>query len=483
MLVSGAGSLTPSTGGYEIDNSLRFNDDDSANLSRTPSVAGNRKTWTFSTWFKKSNTTSGYFWSAAGDATNSSAYIYITADVFRVERYDGDGTYTFRAEISGSRKFRDPSAWYHLTVAFDSTDSTSSNRLKVYINGELQTLSFITGSIALNSETDINDTNTNRIGGYWSNGSTAWDGYLAEVNFVDGQALSPSDFGETGDYGEWKPIAYAGTYGTNGFYLDFKNSGSLGNDANGSNNWTPNNLASTDVMLDTPSNNFAHWNPLYYRRASMQEGNLAFRGTTVGGSYGGAGTFLMESGKWYWEFVPTSSFNTIYSGIANSHNRPNSHFHTSANGYWFESSGAAQRKITSGTSTTISGSNNVAGDVMQIAFDVDAGKIWFGKNNTWSDSGNPASGANAQYTSISNSEGFVPSYGDWGNTGYTYFNFGSDATFSGEKSPSTTYDDGEFGSFFYQPPNGFLALCTKNLPTPAVIPSENFNVCVVNISL
>jgi hypothetical protein len=208
----------------------------------------------------------------------------------------------------------------------------------------------------------------------------------------------------------------------------------------------------------------------------MQEGNLAFRGTTVGGSYGGAGTFLMESGKWYWEFVPTSSFNTIYSGIANSHNRPNSHFHTSAHGYWFESSGAAQRKITSGTNTTISGSNNVAGDVMQIAFDVDAGKIWFGKNNTWSDSGNPATGANAQYTSISNSEGFVPSYGDWGNTGYTYFNFGQDSSFAGNKAAQGNQDGGSIGDFYYTPPSGFLALCTKNLPDPAVIPNKHFNV-------
>jgi hypothetical protein len=229
------GASGVSTGGYEIDNSLRFNDDDSAYLSRTPSSAGNRKTWTFSCWFKKGNMSPSSHYTVFSTA-GITERIIISAD-------DGGGD-SIRVLLSGgssddvltSAKFRDTSAWYHLVVALDTTQATSSNRVKIYVNGEQITSLARTTYPTLNAEGSINNTVVHRVGSSVSYGQYI-DGYLAEVNFIDGQSFfsdtsgtasttfNIDSFGEFGVYGEWKPIAYTGTYGNNGFYLNFKGGG------------------------------------------------------------------------------------------------------------------------------------------------------------------------------------------------------------------------------------------------------------------
>ena len=213
-----------------IDNSLRFNDDDSAYLSRTPSSAGNRKTWTWSGWVKRGNlaASSSTNWFFGGGATNNTRIGFhqsaASKDDLLVLYFEGisGGDKT----LYSSRLFRDSSAWYHIAVVVDTTQSTASDRVKLYINNELETL---TGSYPAtqNADTGINGTDSHGLGTDNSTGLNGYfDGYLAEVHFIDGQALDPTSFGETGDYGEWKPIEVTGmNYGTNGFYLDFANKG------------------------------------------------------------------------------------------------------------------------------------------------------------------------------------------------------------------------------------------------------------------
>ena len=201
-------------GGYTIENSLRFRSSASAYLSRTPATAGNRKTWTWSAWIKrgKQGVVNYIFGSPA---TYSTAF-----------RFEADGKFYFTGvsgtqfDLRTNQVFRDSSAWYHIIIAFDTTQATASNRIKIYVNGS-EITSFSTASYpTLNLDGAINNNAYHGIG--TPSSSDSHDGYLAEVNFIDGQALDPSSFGEyNADTGVWQPVAYAGTYGTNGFYLPF----------------------------------------------------------------------------------------------------------------------------------------------------------------------------------------------------------------------------------------------------------------------
>ena len=209
-----------STGGdYNLENSLRFRSSASAYLSRTPTTAGNRKTWTYSAWVKLGDMSTTRLLFLGGTADGSSTrgtnlFIYPSTS----------GTAPYQLGLSsygiGTNKsaiiFRDPSAWYHIVLSIDTTQATAANRTRLYVNGIEN--SFDTQNFAQNVDTGINSTTQHEINGNFGVG--VGDGYLTEVNFVDGQALTPSDFGDTNeDTGVWQPIKYTGTYGTNGFYL------------------------------------------------------------------------------------------------------------------------------------------------------------------------------------------------------------------------------------------------------------------------
>ena len=203
---------------YEIEQSLRFEDGSSTTLTRTPASSGNCKTWTFSVWFKLGNLTGASERILQIEPGNAGVYVTSTGQIGWVDVSASNFV------MNSDRLLRDPSAWYHLVLAFDSTQSTDSNRLKAWLNGELIAFTNESGYDSypsLNQDGRINSERKHIIGGYRET-SQLWDGYLAEVNFIDGLAKSQADFGETGDYGEWKPIEYSGSYGTNGFYLPFK---------------------------------------------------------------------------------------------------------------------------------------------------------------------------------------------------------------------------------------------------------------------
>ena len=456
-------SLVPvGSTGYDIDNSLRFNDDDSAYLSRTPSSAGNRKTWTWSGWVKKGNSTAGRLFSI-GDFSG-----YNGTTIFW--EY---GKLGFLQDIVGSlqydesdAQFRDYSAWYHIVVSVDTTQATSTNRVKMYINGSQISTTNTYGYMAQNQDTMVNATVEHNIGArhaYYS--SNYLDGYLAEVNFVDGQALTPSDFGETDEtYGHWKPIKYTGTYGTNGFYLDFKNSGSLGNDASSnSNNWTPNNLAATDQMLDSPTNNFCTWNSADNYNCPLSEGNL--RTTSLAGYNMVFGTQPFSSGKYYWEQLVESSTVSL-AGVANTSVVPSkrsTNLGGSADSVGYYKTGVFYYNNVLNASGYATFAN---GDIIGIACDMSAKTVTWYKNNT-----------SIRTMTFSAWDDMTPAWtigsGAAGNSDVS--NFGQDSSFAGNKTAQGNADDNGYGDFYYTPPTGFLALCTQNLPEPTVVPSEHFN--------
>jgi len=236
--------------GYQIERSVRFNSADSAYLSRTPASSGNRKTWTWAGWAKKSQIApGGDFFFVNGSPTPGEYFICNWYDAgMAITDYS---YYYFRMSDVG-QKLRDPSSWYHIVITLDSTNATAANRLRVYINGLLlSSPSYYPTAITLDQEFGVNRASSHQIGRF--------NGYLADIHFIDGQALDPTSFGEFDNNGIWQPIAYSGSYGTNGFHLDFADNSTaaaLGTDTSGNgNDWTVNNLS---VEQSTP-NYAANW--------------------------------------------------------------------------------------------------------------------------------------------------------------------------------------------------------------------------------
>jgi len=445
-----------STGGYDIDNSLKFEADNSEYLSRTPSSAGNRKTWTFSGWVKRTEIGSG------GNTILSAGDTYI--------QFDGNALQiNFRAAsenffIITNRLFRDTSAWYHIVVQCDTTQGTASNRAKVWVNG-VQETSFSTSTydnMSQNYDTLMNSTNEHEVGKY-SNEETTYanffNGYIAELHLVDGTALTPTSFGEfDDDSGIWKPKAYTGSYGTNGFYLDFENASSLGADSSGNgNNFTPTNITSADQATDTPTNNFCTMNPVMLTAANtvISQGATSLFSTGASGNTV-VGTIGVSRGKWYWEFKHISTGGTAYwSAIGYTSSESTDSTQTAGGGSGYPSKVAllpnggtfVNGSIISGKFNTFS-VNDIAG----VALDMDNGDMYLYKNGTIQNSGNPI------FTSIGDFA--MPVGSVYLNGCGGYFNFGG---FTSYTPASAATDEDGYGTFEYAPPSGYYALCTKNL--------------------
>jgi hypothetical protein len=459
-----------SSGGYDINNSLRFRSSASAYLSRTPASATNQKTWTWSSWVKRGDVSGAAQQSifAVGGGTTDSTYFTCT---FSTSNTLYVNNYTTSLYLQTTQVFRDPSAWYHIVVAVDTTQATAANRVKLYVNGLQVTALANANYPTQNTDTAINSAAAHNIGRLnQGGGAYLLDGYQTEVNFIDGQALTPSSCGETDTItGSWKPKAYTGTYGTNGFYLKFSDiattSGSnagLGKDFSGNANyWTTNNISVTagttyDAMTDVPTltsetvanyATFAGTNLGTFANTTITEAGLrvsvAAAGTPDGGKAYAPFGMSDGSGKWYFEMTcvdPGSGNQRLCFGIANITTNPNSTTITNA---YIASASGAHGNFNIGTFTT--------GDVLQVAYDSGSNKLWFGKNNTWYNSGNPVAGTTPTATVTS---------------GITYAPFSHYA--SGGGGPGIGAWNFGQRPFSYTPPTGFKQLNTFNLPDSTI---------------
>jgi hypothetical protein len=432
---------------FAVERSLRF-DNNQLPLTRTPSSTSNRKTMTFSLWFKRAvDTNFNSFLIGYGNPSNRHGLDFVSGGQLRLwGNYNGSVALT----VQPTQVFTDFAAWYHFVLAIDTTQGTASNRVKMYVNGS-QITDFATANYpAQDFEFDFNNQYaTTQIGSY----SKA---YFAEFQEIDGLALDPSYFGETDLItGQWNPKKYVGNYGTNGFYLNFSDDTStsaLGTDSSGnSNNFTVNNLSVTagvdnDSVKDTPTNNFCTLNPLSNGTgANPSNGNLDF--ATTSSATGTMDTTIpISSGKWYCEVTIITGSNNGAVGI-----RSIDQLSTASDTLGSENLDYAYRgngqKFNSNSKTSY-GSSYTSNDVIGIALDLDGGTIKFFKNN--SDQG-------TAFSSISGT--YVFAIGD-DNTSSAFngsLNFGQ-------------------RTFTYTPPSGFKTLCTANLPDPTILfPNKHFD--------
>ena len=437
--------------GYNLTNSLRFRDSASAYLNRTPASASNRRTWTWSGWVKRGTLgaiNDGIFSAGTSFGTNNNDIQTITFNndcIVLVSEVGGSIQYN----LVTSQVFRDPSAWYHFVIAFDTTQATSSNRVKLYVNG-LQVTAFSTSTYpSQNYDGWINSANQHRIA---SRVSPDFDGYMAEINFIDGQALTPSSFGSTNALtGVWQPAKYTGSYGTNGFYLPFTNTTStstLGNDFSGnSNTWTVNNISLTagatyDSMTDVPTltsataANYCVLNPLNTAGGlTANSGNLNTTGTNNLQQI--AGTFGMSVGKWYYEQTVVARGGSTSIGIGGSP-RANSYVGDAIDQYgYFAINGD---KYTN-SSNAAYGATYTTGDIIGVAYDADTGSLSFYKNGA---------SQGVAFTGITGTMFPLVDGRTTGGTSQQALNFGQ-------------------RPFSYTPPTGFVALNTFNLPTSTIV--------------
>jgi hypothetical protein len=449
MIVAGSASplLLSSAGGYNLTNSLRFRSSASAYLNRTFSTPTNSTKWTWSGWFKLGYASTYYTIFDGGSPDTR-----FGRDPSTNQLYVNNDTTNF---IITTPVYRDYSAWYHAVLAFDSSQGTASNRLRLYINGSEVTAFATDNRSSISGAIGINTATAHGIGRQPSGGSAYFDGYMAEINFVDGQQLTPSSFGETSaTTGVWIPKKYTGTYGTNGFYLKFTDTTStstLGIDFSGnSNTWTVNNISLTagstyDSMTDVPTltsataANYCVMSPIASSPLiSLTNGNLTAGGTDEASLIG---TIGVNSGKWYWEVTLTSGSVTPYLGVSSNS------FDKSGVGTNFRLAGISwygngNKKAYTATSETSATSNTTG--VYGFALDISAGTLDYYFNNSLvlTDTTIPTSGVTlfplvAHTNSGSNS---------WNPAN---FNFGQQP-------------------FAYTPPTGFVALNTFNLPTPTI---------------
>ena len=469
--ILGANSVS---GGYEIDNSLRFNSGDNPKISKTPD-ASNRKTWTFSTWIKRSTFGTNQRMLGITDSGND----------FRL-RFRGDDKIAFldatiTSELITNRVFRDPSAWYHIMAVMDTTQGTASNRAKLYVNGVLET-SIVDNSgnaggayPSQNADGLINSNVLHTVGCRNNSGTTdqSIGGYMAETHFIDGVAKAPTDFGETDDNGVWIPKKYTGSYGTNGFYLEFKETGTdadasgMGADTSGNDNhFAPTNLAATDVTTDTPTNNFATANPLYgHGEADLKEGNCLL---DAGGDITAPSTIGFSSGKWYMEMKSTITAghgNRKVVGIYSSDdplNNPRAADGASDGNYPFTGvivnlrTGVAITSDIDGNATDVGAFAN--NDICSLAYDGDNGLLYIYKNGSILNSGNALNAGNALDTSKTYLF-YLNQDGGSSNNGELFLNFGNPSF----AISSGNADANGYGNFEYAVPSGFYSLCTKNL--------------------
>ena len=480
FLIGGANSLTAA---YDVENSCRIETGTDVGVYYTPGEngAGAGKKFTFSCWVKRSVLGANSIMVAAGTDSgddDDTCFRFTSADLLQLTNFAGGAATLYSTTTTA--KFRDVSAWYHCVASVDTADGTEANRVKLYVNGEY--ISGVTGDYPAQNhvykycmqhmqvvggrpDADPNDGTIQCTGGY-----------LAEVMMVDNQQLAASSFGESDeDSGIWKPKDISGIdVGTNGFYLEFKQTGTgtagtttIGADTSGeTNHLTSLNLAATVITTDTPTNNFATMNSLdnYYQGSTFSEGNCHIVTGSASTTYN-TSTMGMTNGKWYAEATPLVGAATSQIGIISKMTvAANATMLAHAEGWGYEDDGDFWGAASQDSSYGDSYANN---DIVGIAVDLTNNKLYFSKNGTWQNSGDPTSGATGTGAkSITDpasttagayffcfNETWADNYRSWS------WNFGNPIA----ALSSGNADANGYGNFEYAPPSGYYSLCTKNL--------------------
>ena len=454
-----SGQFFTSGGGYEIDQSIRFPSPTTGYLNRTPSSASNRKTWTWSGWIKRSKLAT-----LAGSAdavifgadAGSSNFLHLRIDGAST---NADQLYLVASSSTMSIRYapvlRDPSAWYHIVIRMDTTDGTAADRAKVYLNGAQITDIVSSTYPSLNREFAVNNTVEHDLGRLSYAGSETFEGYMSEINFVDGTALDATSFGEYNDDGVWIPKEYTGAYGTNGWYLTGATAADLGEDFSGNgHDWTSTGLDTDDQRGDTPTANHATWNPLFFRRTgsykpTFANGNLYVAGQ--GSQVSHTGTTIASSGKHYAEFLVNNGSSTITGpgvirtlwdgGLANS-------YASNFSGSYYGDNGGRYYNAT-GDSQTAPGSNRVGIEVDFANNEVEYFIVTSGGTKT------------SQGGKLTSSDGI-----DFDGEGI----FTATLHNTSARNITAYFEEADW----YGTPNtGYVALNTANLPTPTIADGSN----------
>jgi len=447
--------------GFDITNSVKLEDSNNEWFYRASPTAGNRRTFTFSFWIKRTEL----------GAINASGNAYVLGQGQHGRMYFGNDYFQFRFDDGHdvrdiTTKHRDPSAWLHVVVAVDTNQSSSSDRVKIYFNGvQTTTIDHDGGSYP-----DIQDqssgwftTNyltlgTAPFGGSYNVGDGDYDmsAYLAQFCAIDGSQLAPTSFGEFDSSGIWKPIDVSGlTFGSQGYFLDFADASDLGDDESGNgNDFTENNIAAADQSTDTPTNNFCVWSPLwvYATNRTISEGGTKLTGASAWG--GCKGSIGVTNGKWYWEnkasgndtIVGWQTANEAYTISGNAHNLVSTiAFYEGGNYIWIKDS-------TSGRNDTSCSGTYAGSQTVGFALDLDSSP----QTATFYRNGSAiASDVNIDGLANKTIFPFISQYNQ-----NTESNFGG---YTSVTISSGNTDANGYGNFEYAPPSGYYAICTKNL--------------------
>jgi hypothetical protein len=459
--------------GYDIDNSLKLEADNTEYLYKTNDAGTNRKTFTVSMWFKRTELADDYMtlWQggANGEATRLGFYGGTPKEAIWVDIGGGTGNTGTLYRSYSNQVLRDTSAFYHIVLAVDTTQATEANRFRLWLNGE-EVTSWSQRQYPVQDFECAVEASVNMNWGAYDATYYKMCGYIAECHYLDGVTAVQTDFGEYDeDSGIWKPKAYAGSYGGNGCYLNFDDSASLGADSSGNGNtFTLNNITSADQATDTPTNNFTTWNTIRYFNSgviSFKEGGTVLSNSFDGGWSAANNNIRMGKGKWYAEFEVTVSGNYLMNGNVDADyidNSPSAGFYlgsltdkTAGAGY-YSSGTTGDDAIYYEQTFTSSGVTTSGGDIISVAIDCDNNKVHFAVNGSWTNGSDPATNTNGfamtdneQYFALA-SIGVRDYKANFG--GYTTSTISSAAT-----------DANGYGTFEYAPPSGYYALCTKNL--------------------
>ena len=468
------GANTLSSGGYTVDNSMRFNGSDSVMQRNAAGTPSSTKIWSISAWVKRCSLGSNQvYWmhqNAANHTVKFQLGFHSSTDTMRIETYDGSSEYN----LSTNMVFRDTNAWYCILVQVDSTQGTEANRYKIFVNGvQVAVTEQGSGYPTQNWDLDLGSQKI-ALGRYQAaSPSMYYDGYLAEVVYADGQVIAPTDIGEFDeDSGIFKPKDVSElTLGNAGFYINFSDSSDLG--AATGNDFALTNLAATDQTTDTPTNNFATINPLdnHYASATLSEGNTKVA-TNASAEAMSTSTFAMTKGRWYFEVDFISNSGNVsrqcgitphgsqtMSGISGKSGDVTPYTHA------YSDSGNLQTGNGSGGQTALATLTSFTnGDIIGIYMDLEDMKSYWSKNGTLMNSG-----TGIDLTALaSNGTGHYMFYvGDNNSAAQTCeANFGNGF----QSLTSAVADDNGYGAFEYSPnitgdgeAKKFYSCCTKNL--------------------